>query len=170
MALTFKQQLFAREYLVDLNATQAAIRAGYSPDTARSLGQRLLTNVDISKFIEAAMARRAERIGVTAERVLQELATLGFASMGDYLTTEENGNHALNFANLSREDMAAIRDVKVGRDAMGRRQIQVKLADKLPALIALGRHLGLPQAVATVPPGQAALPPPASSADDAPSQ
>lgn len=141
MTLSPMQQLFVQEYLVDLNATQAAIRAGYSPATARSQGQRLLTIVDIEEEIKCAMERRAERTGITADRVLQELAAIGFASIGDYLTTEENGNHRLNFAKLTRAEMAGITDVKIESDSCGRRKIQIKMRDKLAALVLMGRHL-----------------------------
>ena len=140
MALTLQQQLFAREYLVDLNATRAAIRAGYSPATARSQGQRLLTNVDIEKFIQSEMDKRAERTGITMDRVLQELATIGFASMGDFLTTDGEFP-AVSFAKLKSDQMAAIRDIRIERDSDGRRKVQVKLADKLAALVVMGRHL-----------------------------
>ena len=68
--LTPKQQRFVEEYLIDLNATQAAIRAGYSEKTARSIGQRLLTNVDIQKAIQEAQNKLSERTGITQEYVL----------------------------------------------------------------------------------------------------
>ncbi len=68
--LNEKQKQFVREYLIDLNATQAAIRAGHSEKTARLQGQRLLTNVDIAKAIDAAKNERAERTEITADYVL----------------------------------------------------------------------------------------------------
>jgi phage terminase small subunit len=73
-----KQQLFVREYLVDLNATAAAIRAGYSKKTARQHAARLLTNVYISAEIQKATAMRMQRLDITADQVLQELAKLAF--------------------------------------------------------------------------------------------
>lgn len=71
--LTPKQNLFIKEYLIDLNATQACIRAGYSEKTARSQGQRLLTNVDIQKSIEESFGNRADKLDLTAEWVLNNL-------------------------------------------------------------------------------------------------
>lgn len=71
--LTPKQQRFVEEYLVDLNATQAAIRAGYSERTARSQGSRLLTNADISRAIGAAKQQRAQRTELDADWVLSGL-------------------------------------------------------------------------------------------------
>lgn len=69
--LTDKQTAFVREYLVDLNATQAAIRAGYSERTAYSVGQRLLKNVEIQRAVAAAQAKRARRVEIEAEDVLR---------------------------------------------------------------------------------------------------
>lgn len=69
--LTDKQAAFVREYLVDLNATQAAIRAGYSERTAYSVGQRLLKNVEIQRAVAAAQAKRARRVEIKAEDVLR---------------------------------------------------------------------------------------------------
>lgn len=69
--LTDKQTAFAREYLVDLNATQAAIRAGYSERTAYSVGQRLLKKVEIQRAVAAAQAKRARRVEIKAEDVLR---------------------------------------------------------------------------------------------------
>ena len=71
--LTDKQAAFVREYLVDLNATQAAIRAGYSERTAYSVGQRLLKNVEIQRAVAAAQAQRARRVEVTQDYVLSNL-------------------------------------------------------------------------------------------------
>ena len=68
--LTAKQKAFVAEYLIDLCATQAAIRAGYSEKTARSQGQRMLTNVDIARAVATGQARRSERTEVTQDYVL----------------------------------------------------------------------------------------------------
>ena len=73
ITMTPKQQRFVQEYLVDLNATQAAVRAGYSEKTARSQGQRLLTNVDIAMAIEVGQAKRSERTEVTQDYVLNSI-------------------------------------------------------------------------------------------------
>lgn len=73
--LTAKQQRFVDEYLIDLNATQAAIRAGYSEKTARSQGQRLLTNVDIARVIKKAQSAISERNLVTQDDVIRGLLT-----------------------------------------------------------------------------------------------
>ncbi len=145
-----KQEHFAEEFLIDLNATQAAIRAGYSKRTARSQGQRLLTNVDIAKAIYAAMARRSERTEIEADAVIRELAKIGFANMLDYITIGKDGDPYVDLSKLTREQAAAIGEVTVedftdgrGEDARDVRRVKFKLADKRGALVDLGRHFGL---------------------------
>lgn len=80
MKLTEKQKRFCEEYLVDLNATQAAVRAGYKQKTARSQGQRMLTNVDIQNYLQELMKKQSERTGITADDVINELKEIAFAN------------------------------------------------------------------------------------------
>ena len=75
-AVTPKEQAFIREYLVDLNATQAAIRAGYSAKTAGSAANRLLKNVDILTAIQDDLKDRFTRLDITAETLLARAATV----------------------------------------------------------------------------------------------
>ncbi len=77
--MTAKQQLFVDEYLIDLNATQAALRAGYSEKTARSIGAENLSKPDIEKAIADALEARRLRTEITQDRVLEELAAIAFA-------------------------------------------------------------------------------------------
>ena len=78
MALNDKQQRFVDEYLKDLNATQAAIRAGYSAKTAYAIAEKLLRKVEIQQAVQDAKKARSERTEITQDRVLQELARLAF--------------------------------------------------------------------------------------------
>lgn len=159
--LTGKQRAFVREYLVDLNATQAAIRAGYSVSTARQQGQRLLSNVDIDKAISAAMDLRAKRTEVTADRVLQELAKIGFADIRKAVTwqtsmiTEEDNpdggdvaviknvvtNTVQLVASEDIDDDTAAAISEISQNAAG--GMKIKLHDKRAALVDMGRHLGM---------------------------
>ena len=84
MALNAKQNRFVEEYPVDINATQAAIRAGYSKKTAYSIGQRLLKDVEIQEAIQKAMKDRSERTGITQDKVVEELGKVAFAEAHDY--------------------------------------------------------------------------------------
>lgn len=137
--MTKKQKRFAEEYLIDLNATQAAIRAGYSPDTANEQGSRLLANVSVSNEISRAMAARSKRTGVNADRVVQELAKIAFVNATEVIDPET----ATVKEDALPEDTAAIQSVKVktfGEDGLER---EIKMADKLKALELLGKHMGM---------------------------
>lgn len=79
--VTEKQERFCDEYLIDLNATQAAIRAGYSEKTARAIGQRLLTNVDIQKYIQEQQQSTRKKNGIKRDDIITELKRLGFADI-----------------------------------------------------------------------------------------
>lgn len=83
MSLTMKQELFVQEYLVDLNATQAAIRAGYSADTARQTGSENLSKPCIADAIAVAHAERLQRIGMTGDQVLRELAEIAQSDVNE---------------------------------------------------------------------------------------
>ena len=137
--MTKKQKRFVEEYLTDLNATQVAIRAGYSPDSAKEIGSENLTKPDIAKAVDQAIAERSKRTGVNADRVVRELAKIAFVNAGEVVDLDT----ALLMDKISDDDMAAIQSVKVktfGDDGIER---EVKLADKLKALELLGKHLGL---------------------------
>lgn len=137
--MTKKQKRFVEEYLIDLNATQAAIRAGYSPDTAYSIGNENMKKPEIKAKIDKAMAERSRRTGVNADRVVMELAKIAFVNAGDVIDAET----ATLKPDAAREDTAAIQSVKVktfGEDGLER---EIKMADKLKALELLGKHLGM---------------------------
>lgn len=159
--LTSKQRAFVREYLIDLNATQAAIRAGYSAKTANEQASRLLANVKIAGAIAAAMKIRAERTEITADRVVNELAKIGFADIrkavkwtSSLITEEDNpdGGDVLvvkhivtnNIQIVASEEIdedTAAAIAEISQNATG--GIKVKLHDKRAALVDLGRHLGI---------------------------
>lgn len=140
--LTAKQQRFVDEYLIDLNATQAAIRAGYSPDTAQQIGSENLLKPVVSNTIKVAMANRSRRTGITQDRVLRELAKIAFVNANDVVDPDS----ATVRQNAAEEDLSCIQSVKVkmSESDMGSSvEREIKLADKLRALELLGKHLGL---------------------------
>lgn len=150
MALSDKQRDFVDQYLIDLNATQAAIRAGYSAKTAGSQGFDLLKRPEIQDYLAERRADLQKRTDITQERVLQELAKLGFANMADYMKPGANGDPFLDFSALTRDQAAALQEVTVedfvdgrGEDARDVRRVKFKLADKRAALVDIGRHLGM---------------------------
>ena len=144
MALTAKQERFVAEYLIDLNATQAAIRAGYSEKTARSAGQRALTIVDVADAIAEAKAKRDKRTQVTQDRVIAELAKLGFYDIrkavkwGAKPEASDDGIYPVELvASDEIDDDTAAAVSEVSLTAQG---VKIKMADKRAALEALLRH------------------------------
>lgn len=140
MALTEKQKRFVQEYLVDLNATQAAIRAGYSEKTAEQQGYQLLQKPSVQVEIQKAMKRREVRTQITQDRVLQEIACVAFASGADFAQVIGGGRivQLVDTAELSREKRSAIAKIKETEHG-----IEVVAYDKISALKLLGQHLGL---------------------------
>jgi phage terminase small subunit len=140
--MTRKQERFVEEYLVDLCATQAAIRAGYSPASANEQASRMLANVNIRARIDTAMAELSKRTGVNQERVIRELAKVAFVDATDVVDFES----AKLLPSATPEDTAAIASVKVKTiptaDGMGVER-EIRMADKLKALELLGKHFGM---------------------------
>jgi phage terminase small subunit len=150
MTLTSKQKRFVQEYLIDLNATQAAIRAGYSAKTASSQGERLLRNVEVAAALAERQGKIAAKLEITQERVIAELAKIGFANMLDYVTIGSDGDPFVDLSGMSRDQAAAVSEITVedfkdgrGEDARDVRKVKFKLHDKKGALIDLGKHLGM---------------------------
>ncbi|MBS1003179.1 terminase small subunit [Acetobacter thailandicus] len=143
-SLNDKQLRFVAEYLIDLNATQSAIRAGYSEKTARSIGQRLLTNVDIQNAISEAQSVRSIRTQITQDRVLQEFAKIGFSDIRSLFT--EAGN-LKPLSDLEADAAAALSSVEVVTKNLNDGGVEyvhkIKLWDKVGSLTQMGRHLGM---------------------------
>lgn len=148
-ALRPRQLLFIAEYQVDLNPTAAAKRAGYKD--AQLAGSRLLAQPVIRAEIERRIEARVARIEITADKVLQELAKIGFSNMRNYTREDADGNLVPSItADTSADDMAAISEFTVeqyvegrGEDAQTVKRTKFKLYDKRGALNDLGRHLGI---------------------------
>lgn len=139
--MTNKQKRFVEEYLIDFNATQSAIRAGYSVNSADKIGAELLGKTSIKKAIEKALAERSRRTGITQDRVVKELARIAFVNFNDIVN--ENGEIK---SDASADDLACVESYKVenGDSINGRSsKREVKLASKLKALELLGKHLGM---------------------------
>ena len=137
--MTNKQQMFVKEYLIDLNATQAAIRAGYSEKTAGQIGDENLKKPEIAGAIQEAMNKRSARVEITADKVLQEIAKLAFANLQDFY--DENGS-LKDIKSLPRDVAVALSSSKVNLTEACAVQ-EIKLHDKKGSLELLGRHLKL---------------------------
>lgn len=154
MALNAKQRRFVAEYLIDLNATQAAIRAGYSKKTANQIGGENLLKPDIQAEIAKRQQKRSERTEITQDRVLKELARIGFSDIrkavkwgetqlkvADSESGETEPYHGVALVNSDEIDddtAAAISEVSEGPKG-----IKVKFHDKKGALAELAKHVGV---------------------------
>lgn len=140
--MTKKQERFIEEYLIDLNATQAAIRAGYSPNNADKIGSELLGKTRVSDAIKTAMAERSKRTGINQDRILMELAKIALVNPENVVNFDE----ATIREDALPEDLAAVASVKVKRfptkDGEGIER-EIKFYDKTKALDLAGRHLGM---------------------------
>ena len=101
--LTPKQAEFVRQYLVDLNATQAAIRAGYSERTASKIASELLGKTGVREAIATAQAKREQRTEITADRVVSELAKIAFADPRELMDWGPEGVKLKDSADLTEE-------------------------------------------------------------------
>lgn len=157
-----RQKRFADEYLVDLNAEQAAIRAGYSPRYARGNAHKLVADSCIAEYIQQRKQDRMERTEITQDMVLRELAIIAFSNAADYASIvekqataevegtvirllDEDGNPLMYrtvepvlTADLTEDQKKALAVIKKGRDGF-----EIKPYDKIKALELIGRHLGM---------------------------
>lgn len=138
MALTEKQKRFVAEYLIDLNATQAAIRAGYSEKTASRIGPELLGKTCVSTAVQAAVEERQARTGITQDWVLEELRRIASANGADFAKVVGRTVELTDTDDLPPEKKAAISGIKETKFG-----IEVATYDKVRALELLGKHLGL---------------------------
>lgn len=136
--LSPRQQRFVAEYLVDLNQTQAAIRAGYAPKTARNQAARLMANVNIQDAIQKARQKREIRTEIRQDQVLQELARIAFADYSDFVKVAGGKVMLTDTDRLKATQRAALSQIEDGPSG-----VKLKLYDKLRALELIGKHLGM---------------------------
>lgn len=144
--LSEKQIAFCQEYIIDLNATQAAIRAGYSKKTANEQAARLLVNVSIQEKIQELVKDRSERTGITADMVIKELAAVGFSNIENYVIND-NGTVETD-AKAPTSAMQAVSSIKRKVRSFGNQgdkeiDTEIRLWPKVEALKQLGQHLGI---------------------------
>ena len=149
--LTEKQRLFCNEYMIDLNASQARIRAGYSPIQAHSNAAKLMKRPQIKAEIKRLMDERKKNIGIAADEVLAQLIIIARANAADFaeIAVKEGADKAGNpielrqveikpTAEMDQTKIAALAGIKQSTSG-----IEVKLYDKLKALELLMRHMGM---------------------------
>lgn len=148
-----KQERFCREWVIDHNGTQAAIRAGYSPRTANEQAARMLTIANVRARVNYLDAKIVHGLEIAAETTVKELAKLAYVNMDDFVIMQADGSAVLNLEATTREHRAAIQEITVdeyvdgkGEAARPVKRVKVKLYDKRQALVDLGRHQGIFQA------------------------
>lgn len=158
-----KERLFVYHYLLTLDPWAAGLRAGYSIHTAKSKAY-LWCKPDgpkprIYDAIQHGLNRHAKKLEITTERVLQGLAQLAFSNALDYGSVDDDGEFSINLSTTTRDQFSAVSEITSkttrvdgGRATKGKkaeeprvmeRVTRLKLADKRPALVDLGRHLGV---------------------------
>lgn len=153
--LTIKQEAFARHYIETGNASESYRRAydvskDAKPNTVEKRACELLKNGKVAGRIAILRKEIAKRHDVTIDRVVRELALLGFSNMSDYITTTDDGGCFVDLSKLNRDKAAAISEVTSetylegkGEEAKTVKRTKFKLVDKRAALVDLGRHLGM---------------------------
>ena len=148
---SIRQEMFAREYVIDLNATRAAIAAGYSESTAGSQGCNLLKNRKVRAIIDKLQSKRASKLEITAEKLDEETAKLAFANMGHYVKIDANGKvSGMDLSQPTPDQWAAVQEIRedtTGGSGDGERKVvlrtTLKLSDKTKNIELLYRRLGL---------------------------
>lgn len=139
--LTKKQERFVDEYLVDLNATQAAIRAGYNPNTAASMGGENLRKPQIQEKIAEKQKEIQKQTGINREKILSEIASIAFDDISNYLDfwTDEDGEVRVRVKDSKTIDTRNISEISVGRDG----RFKLKMYCRDTALYKLAEYLGI---------------------------
>jgi len=136
--LTPKQAKFCTEYLIDLNGSAAAVRAGYAPKNARITAAKLLTNANIQAYLQQLKQQQQTRTQITSDWVIQQLVQIATASGADYVTIDRNGTVRYTpTEKLTAAQKAAIAGIKPTMAGA-----EIKTYDRLKALELIGRHLG----------------------------
>jgi phage terminase small subunit len=140
MTLTAKQQRFVEEYLVDLNATQAAIRAGYAAGSADVEGCRLLTNAKVGAAVAAAQSARSERTRIDADWLLARLAAEAQADVNDLYNEDGRIKPVKDWPLIWRQGLVAGLEVETIGEGAGH-LTKVKLSDRIKRLELIGKHI-----------------------------
>lgn len=140
--LTARQERFCQEYIIDLNATQAAIRAGYSKDSANVEGTRLLANASVAARLREVIQPELKKLEITKEKVLKELYRLAFAKLTDVAKWNESGVRFKSSDEIDEDAAATVKEVVEHVNQNGGSFI-IKQHDKNKALEILAKYFGI---------------------------
>lgn len=141
--LTGMQEMFCREYIIDLNATQAAIRAGYSAKTAREQASRMLSNININNRIAELMKERKKRVNITADDVLINLYKMATLDISDIINDDGSIKPVSEWSEDWRRSVGGIdvSEQNIGGETLTSIIKKIKGVDKLKAWELLGKHV-----------------------------
>jgi len=132
-----RHEVFAQEYVKDLNGTRAVIAAGYAKKTAKVTASKLLTKANVRTLLAKLTKKHADKLDLDAERVLTELSKRAFSNFLDYVRITEDGDAVVDLSKLTRDQAAAIHEITVfeymegkGKSARRVKRTKFKLADK----------------------------------------
>lgn len=140
--MTDKQLLFCKEYLIDLNGSASAVRAGYSIESSKSIAYELLAKDEINEEIQRLFNERAKRLEVSADDVLREFHSIGMSNIKDFV----NGNFEVkNLDEVDEVKAKAIKSIKktvIDGEFGTKTTIEFQLHDKVSGLNSIGKHIG----------------------------
>lgn len=148
MPLNARQKAFAEQYVIDFNGAQAAIRAGYTKKTARITASKLLTNFNVKRHVEDLQEKIAERNGITADVVIEQLRSLASWNIQDFIG---EGNVVKDLSKMDRRTLRPVTGIKtITRYEIDPKGLpikitttEVKFADKRATWVDLGKHAGI---------------------------
>lgn len=140
--MTDKQKIFAKEYIIDLNATKAARRSGYSDESAKSIGYELLNNDEVSELIQELIQERVVRCEISSDAVLNEFKNVGMSNIQDYLDDSLEMKRLSDIPESKARAIKAIKKTVIESEFGSKTVVEFTLHDKLSGLINIGKHIG----------------------------
>lgn len=144
-----RAKLFVAAYLADRHLGRAAIAAGFAESDARNQGYRMMQRPEVRKMLDAAYAKLMKKLDITRETIAEELARVAFSNVLDYGYIDD-GHFVIDLSTTPPEALAAISELNVRERTVGKgdkakttRETRLKLAEKRPALVDLGKHIGM---------------------------
>jgi phage terminase small subunit len=141
---TSMQRLFIEAYLVSRNITKAAIAAGCKERSAHAVGWKWFKKAAIRTEIEARLASTFDRYAVTSDRIIRELALIGFGNIDDFVAAQDDGSMVVDFGTATREQMASLKSIEIDERMIdgtpgGVRKVKISMSDKRQALMDLAK-------------------------------
>ena len=138
------QRLFIEAYLVSKSITKAAIAAGCKERSAHAVGSKWFNTTKIRAEIDARLASIFDRYAITSDRIIRELALIGFGNIDDFVAVRADGSLVVDFGTVTREQMASLKSVEIDERtidgaAAGVRRVKINLSDKRQALMDLAK-------------------------------